>query len=1043
MIRLNLVQMFYNPAYYDFQYDYLEEPCFLHDMGSPLGRLRTLSAVEDFLLDSKSSYIDYLRSKVLDIISSSGSHKSNILVFPEYSIPFQILPEIREMAKQYSMIIIAGTHRVPSGSNANSVYQELGLNPDLLPLGSACAPIFLPDGSTRIALKLKKSKWEPNLNTPLEDPGVIEGEFEGEKIRIAVIPCVDSLHSEVIGKLFANRTTTPDIIFCPSQSPVIDPFIVIGMEVALRERIFAYVNTSSFGGTSFNLPSKWDPYLTGIPPICKTLPQGSEAILEIDVNLKSFFLKKGSIEDGNPGAHPKLFPIVYAQNNTWVSKYEKLGKDICELLQIPDIETATEWLDSYLTEEASNLPVLVLQNLKHLRHCILPLYDGNLEPLRDSLDIVRIRENISDTELIWANRVNKAISLLTKLFPEAPTNLTDAILYSLKTLKAQKESLPRVFLPPFEKIDTEMPTKSPGPAFVGEENLVEAFQNRGGDLDTIRNFFANHENRVILITGPVGIGKTDFINWMFRKQFSDWQIIRVPIARESRFPRLLADVGYKLGISLDIDSLATTSSSVLRQKIIKVLGQFYSCPKRALIIDDLHDILKKGSSRDYNQLSIFVELAAAPAQFQGGRMFLVSSQWLPDSWIHRKGVAHLALKGLMDLYARRIIEFQMRRLHLVESEAIPEPPQALLDIARGHPLSARLIVENLRTRDLKQLGDELMLREITGQVAKELLSRMQMTEKEEMLMRKLSIFRLPVQLDILSRIEEFDEDRPEMIKLASRCILSFDGKSFAMHEAVRRYFESQISPEDIGDFQKLAALYYSKIYEMQRFGPVRDPSIIAELVHHLSLSKETPELKDFRLFMIEEIKPAARKIYREYRDYEKALAIYRLVSHIVPDDAEVFAYIGRCYARLGLWEDSDKAFEHAIGLARRRKAPFWWLYRDWGHIRARYMFYREAFEHFENASMVKPEDPSIKASLGYIHWQQGDYKQAREFFEEAITFNPYHEYTLTYYPKFLESTGLKEDAEYASKLRKRLAELESGAFYSPPAEYDIDFEYDV
>ena len=140
----------------------------------------------------------------------------------------------------------------------------------------------------------------------------------------------------------------------------------------------------------------------------------------------------------------------------------------------------------------------------------------------------------------------------------------------------------------------------------------------------------------------------------------------------------------------------------------------------------------------------------------------------------------------------------------------------------------------------------------------------------------------------------------------------------------------------------------------------------------MSFFQEPNELKNFRALIIEEVKPVARKIYKEHRNYTKALSMYRLISNIIPDDLEVLAYIGRCYARLGQWDESDKAFETAIKIASKTNKPIWWLYRDWGHIRARYKFYPIAMGHFEKALKIKPDDSSISASVAYMLWQAGD-----------------------------------------------------------------------
>ncbi|MES0335494.1 MAG: tetratricopeptide repeat protein [Candidatus Magnetobacterium sp. LHC-1] len=192
-----------------------------------------------------------------------------------------------------------------------------------------------------------------------------------------------------------------------------------------------------------------------------------------------------------------------------------------------------------------------------------------------------------------------------------------------------------------------------------------------------------------------------------------------------------------------------------------------------------------------------------------------------------------------------------------------------------------------------------------------------------------------------------------------------------------------------------------------------------------------------RLLLIQEITPAARKKYKELKDYYGALSLYRLLAEIAPDDVVVLAYIGRCHARLKHWDDADQGFQKAIEMAERKGSPSWWIYRDWGHIKARFNFYPEAKVLLNKAHVKMRDHPSINSSLAFIYWQEDNIEEARELFEIAINSNRYHEYTLEHYSRFLDAV---EEHEYADRLRERLREIESGEKYVEPIEYDSDLD---
>jgi tetratricopeptide (TPR) repeat protein len=287
------------------------------------------------------------------------------------------------------------------------------------------------------------------------------------------------------------------------------------------------------------------------------------------------------------------------------------------------------------------------------------------------------------------------------------------------------------------------------------------------------------------------------------------------------------------------------------------------------------------------------------------------------------------------------------------------------------------------------------------------------------------------------RAERLDYDetgvpRSALEELAQCAVLSFDGALYSMHEAVRRFYYGRASEETRRRYHRIAMAYYDREYdEMEKRG-VRNPSTLAELAYHAGMTGDAALTSRLRKLVIEELKPAARQIYREDRDYWRALKLYRTIADITPDDPEVIAYVGRCYARLGSWEESDKAFARAIEIAGRKKDD-WWIYRDWGHILARYAFYSRAQECFCIAEERRSRDASISAALGYMHWRVGDVDSACERFEEALQINPNHGYTLSYYARLLDELGQHDRAE---GMRDRLRTIES--WTRPPSEHDID-----
>ena len=292
MIKIHLAQIYYNTSYYDPPFDYLEEPTPFNEKDTPLGKLRSIDEIQEYLVEAKSIYIEHIRSKLLDIANWSGNNGCHLLAFPEYSVPPHVLLDLRQLAVKYSMIIVAGTHRVQAGSHVESIYRDLKIYEESNFIGCACSPILCPDGTVYLSKKIKKSKWEPNLATPENEPKVFQIECKGEALSISVIPCIDSLHADVFGKIISDKDQQPNIIICPSESPVTSLFESVANVLASSETLFCYVNTAETGGSFYNIPEAWGAYLKGHSHFYEKLPSKTEAILgEVIVNAKKLSLR--------------------------------------------------------------------------------------------------------------------------------------------------------------------------------------------------------------------------------------------------------------------------------------------------------------------------------------------------------------------------------------------------------------------------------------------------------------------------------------------------------------------------------------------------------------------------------------------------------------------------------------------------------------------------------------------------------------------------------------------------------------------------------
>ena len=1037
-IRIHLGQIWFNPAYYDAEFDLLEEPAPSPniDTGLILGKLRAIDTVKNLLEELRSSYISHITEKICDITRWSITRGANVLIFPEYSVPVESISSVREISTEKEILIIAGTHRVRFTQDTQKIYSELGLDLTKISNGSAVAPVIYPNGSIYLAPKRAKSKWEPNLNIPTEETPVFEIDFNGNKVTFVVTPCIDSLRLGTFD-FFKTERDKPSMVFCPSLSPETKIFDDMGKVLSSNETFFGVVNSAAYGGSGFNVPEAWLQYISGVQPVYKNLPKNYEAIFEIDIETDSYFIKKGTVNAVAPCSHPKIFPIVYRKENDWIDEFEGISKDTLEMLKDGSPEEAIDWIDGSLASQEIALPEAISSVLKDCRHRYLTLYGGDIQTVEDALTLACISDNIVDTRYLFAKRVNQALDILTETFRSATEEPSDLLLKTLGVLKATQIQIgpTKPEKEETEKISAEtLDERISNHSYLPSGSTIAGFQDRGPVLDELREIIVTGAERVIVITGMPGIGKSELINTLFLKVLTDWQPIRVNVAIDASVARIVSEIGTILGIMMDVDSLGSSTDEVFRKQVRKIVTTLYSTERNAFIIDDLKNLVM--DRRNYSRLQILIEVLTDVERYKGSRVFLISSVSSPPLWMQRAYIARIHIRGLEDKFIRRVLEYQLREARLIPGEKAADIPQSMLNSIDGHPLAARIAAIASAKKGLKSLSDDIVLSEVETNIISLCFPRIELSPEEINTARLVSIFRQPI--DSRTIKDTIDLDIETANSLASKAVIEYDGRNYAMHPIIRKYFYNEIPVGEKKGFHKKAASHYLKLSRRDYLGHFINPTIAFELVYHLALAGDLRELFDLRLLIYEEMYPAARTLYSQ-RQYDKALELFCKLVEIRPKEPAAWAYIGRCHGRRFQWNDCDAAFEKAIEVAKATKQPISWIQRDWGHIRARFGFFDEAIPHLKEARYHDKElDPSTISCEAFVLWKQGNTPDAIKLFETVLRINPNHTYTLSTYTSMLDE--IDEHQKYSGELKERLSKIKQEMI--EPDNFDIDQELD-
>lgn len=230
-------------------------------------------------------YCKHLMGRVEAVLEACRSWKIDIVVFPEYSLPWEILPQIARTADD--MVVVAGTHAVDSAAIKEKVYTQLGWESDVVPeLGMAVCPVLR--SGRLIAL-------QPKLNPAKPEEGHLRPGKNWQPVELRDLPgpagiviCLDFLFRESTAHRDMVSPKLPECRFLavPSLTPhyTLSEFAAKAWEEARRYgRPVLYSDCADGGGTSIYVDRGREQDLRSFPLHVGYLERHDEGMIVADV----------------------------------------------------------------------------------------------------------------------------------------------------------------------------------------------------------------------------------------------------------------------------------------------------------------------------------------------------------------------------------------------------------------------------------------------------------------------------------------------------------------------------------------------------------------------------------------------------------------------------------------------------------------------------------------------------------------------------------------------------------------------------------------
>lgn len=320
-LRVATVQLDAHVAFEKPNVQYLGEPLGEPLLGRMIARLNAdtpiLGDLEQLQQHITTAYIRGFAPRIAAILWFCKHQKVDLVVFPEYTIPGQMLPTLRELAAETRCTIIAGTHLVTTDLLADPAYAACFITPP--PVDHAIAPVITPDALVKYQTKLWQTQWEPQLACGDQVMPFTYTTPDAQEVPFGVVICIDFLrHRDEAAAAYHDTWSRENrLLFVTSNTPDDTPQRFQASALDLYQHFqmpVVYANIARHGGSGVFGYGRADgeplEANTAMPP----LPPGHEGVCIVELQVEATATKRPSSLLQVPPVRPVAYALILASS---------------------------------------------------------------------------------------------------------------------------------------------------------------------------------------------------------------------------------------------------------------------------------------------------------------------------------------------------------------------------------------------------------------------------------------------------------------------------------------------------------------------------------------------------------------------------------------------------------------------------------------------------------------------------------------------------------------------------------------------------------
>ena len=244
--------------------------------------------------------------RVRAILAACQAWKVEVITFPEYSVPWQILEDMAHLVPD--IVVVAGTHAVDRAALNSNVYGNLGWSAPAPAPGMAVSPVLYQNRLVGLQSKLHSARQErKDLQLGKNWQPIPLG--EGLPGPMGVMICLDFLtressqHRDMVGPQLSECR----FLAVPSLTPThtLSEFAAKTNEEARRyARPVLYSNIAKYGGTSVYVDDDRRSSARTFPQNSGCLEPGEEGVIISDIDMSLVPRGKSSRYGEGPVVRP-------------------------------------------------------------------------------------------------------------------------------------------------------------------------------------------------------------------------------------------------------------------------------------------------------------------------------------------------------------------------------------------------------------------------------------------------------------------------------------------------------------------------------------------------------------------------------------------------------------------------------------------------------------------------------------------------------------------------------------------------------------------